>query len=82
MIFFSIEVATLEFRGTYSIPGLRTLTARGLAGGDLEVLGGKADGALNGEALAAGTLDELSADLLEGLDLAAGEGDTDAVGLL
>ena len=63
------------------VPGLRTLTARGLAGGDLEVLGGQTDGALDGKTLAAGTLDELGADLLKGLDLAGGEGDTDAVAL-
>lgn len=64
------------------IPGLRTLTTRGLAGGDLEVLGGQTDRALDGEALAAGTLNELSADLLERLDLSAGQGDSDAVALL
>lgn len=64
------------------IPGLGTLTARGLTGGDLEVLGGQADGALDAEVLALGTLNELGADLLEGLDLAGGQGDTDLVGLL
>lgn len=64
------------------IPGLGTLTARGLTGGDLEVLGGQADGALDGEALAAGTLNELSADLLERLNLSASQGDSDAVALL
>lgn len=63
------------------VPGLGTLTARGLTGGDLEVLGGQTDGALDGEALAAGTLNELGANLLEGLDLAGGEGDADAVAL-
>lgn len=64
------------------IPGLGTLTARGLTGGDLEVLGGQADGALDAQVLALGALDELGADLLEGLDLAGGQGDTDLVGLL
>lgn len=64
------------------IPSLGTLTARGLTGLDLEVLGGQADGALDTEVLALGTLDELGADLLEGLDLAGGQGDTDLVGLL
>lgn len=48
------------------IPGLGTLTARGLAGGDLEVLGGQTDGALNAELLGLGTVDELLADLCEG----------------
>lgn len=64
------------------IPGLGTLTARGLTGGDLEVLGGQADGALDGQVLALGALDQLGADLLEGLDLAGGQGDADLVGLL
>lgn len=64
------------------IPSLGTLTARSLTGGDLEVLGGQTDGALDGEVLALGTLEELGADLLEGGDLAAGQGDPDLVGLL
>lgn len=63
------------------VPGLGTLTTGGLAGGDLEVLGGEADGALNTEVLRLGTVDELGADLLEGLDLARGEGDADLVDL-
>lgn len=65
-----------------AVPGLGTLTARGLAGGDLEGLGGQADGALDAQVLALGALDQLGADLLEGLDLAAGQGDADLVGLL
>lgn len=65
-----------------AVPGLGTLTTRGLAGGDLEVLGRETDGALDGEALAAGTLNELGADLLKRLDLSAGQGDADAVALL
>lgn len=65
-----------------AIPGLGTLTARGLAGGDLEGLGGKADGALDAEVLVLGALDDLSADLLEDVDLAGGEGDADLVALL
>ncbi|KAB8532553.1 hypothetical protein FH972_025498 [Carpinus fangiana] len=52
------------------VPGLGTLTARSLAGGDLQVLGGQADGALDTQVLGLGTLDQLGADLLEGLDLA------------
>lgn len=63
------------------VPGLGTLTARGLAGGDLEVLGGQADGTLDAELLVLGTVDELLADLLEGLDVARGEGDSDLVDL-
>ena len=50
-----------------AVPGLRTLTARGLAGGDLEVLGGQTNGALDAEILALGTVNELGADLLEAL---------------
>lgn len=65
-----------------AVPGLGALTARGLAGGDLEGLGGQADGALDAQVLALGALDQLGADLLEGLDLAAGQGDADLVGLL
>jgi hypothetical protein len=64
------------------IPGLGTLTARGLAGGDLEDLGGQTDGALDAQVLALGTLEDLGADLLEDSDLARGEGDADLVGLL
>lgn len=33
------------------IPGLGTLTARGLTGGDLKVLGRETDGALDGKTL-------------------------------
>lgn len=65
-----------------AVPGLGTLTARGLAGGDLEGLGGKADGALDAEVLVLGTLDDLGGNALEDLDLAGGEGDADLVALL
>lgn len=64
------------------VPGLGTLTTGGLAGGDLEGLGWETDGALDAEVLGLGTLNELGADLLEGVDLAGGEGDTDAVDFL
>lgn len=63
------------------VPSLGTLTARSLAGGDLQVLGGKADRALDTQLLGLGTLNELAADLLEGGDLARGEGDADLVDL-
>ena len=65
-----------------AVPGLGTLTARGLTGGDLEGLGGQTDGALGAEVLVLGSVDDLSADLLEDLDLAGGEGDADLVALL
>jgi hypothetical protein len=42
---------------------------------DLEGLGGQADGALGAEVLVLGALDELGADLLEGSNLARGQGD-------
>ena len=64
------------------VPGLGTLTVGGLAGGDLERLGGEADGALDAEVLGLGALKELGGHLLEGLDLAGGEGDADLVDLL
>ena len=41
----------------------------------------QADGALDGQVLGAGTLDELSADALQRLDLAARQSDADAVSL-
>jgi hypothetical protein len=65
-----------------AIPGLGTFTTRSFTGGDLQVLGWETDGALGLEVLALGTVDEFTADLLEGLDFAAGKGDTDLVDLL
>jgi hypothetical protein len=64
------------------VPGLGTLTVGGLAGGDVQGLGGQTDGALDLKRLAASTVDELLADLLEGGNLAGGQGDTDLVDLL
>ena len=64
------------------IPGLGTLTVGGLTGGDLQSLGGQTDGTLDLEGLGASTVDQLLADLLEGGNLAGGEGDTDLVDLL
>lgn len=64
------------------VPCLGTLTVGGLTGGDTKVLGGQADRTLDLEGLGAGTVDELRAHLLEGSDLARGEGDTDLVDLL
>lgn len=63
------------------VPGLGALTARGLAGGDLEVLGGHADGALDAEVLGLRAVDELLAHLLQRRDLARGQGDADLVDL-
>jgi hypothetical protein len=64
------------------IPGLGTFTIGRLAGADLEVLGGQADGALDAEVLGFGAVYELSAHLLDGLDILAGEGDADLVDFL
>ena len=60
---------------------MRTLAARRLAGGNAEDLGRQADRALHLQALVLGALDQVSADLLEVLHVAAGEGNTDAVHL-
>jgi hypothetical protein len=49
---------------------------------DLEGLGGQADGALSAEVLVLGALEELGADLLEGGDLARGEGDACGLALV
>jgi hypothetical protein len=65
-----------------SIPGLGTFTTGCLSGGDFQGLGGETDGALDAEFLSLGALDELLADLLEGLDFAGGQGDADLVGFL
>lgn len=61
--------------------GLRGAAFSYLTGHDLQDLGGQTDGSLDAEVLCLGTLDELSADLLKGLNLLGGQGDTDAVGL-
>ena len=64
------------------IPGLGTLTVGSLAGRDVQGLSGKTDGALDMKGFRAGTIDQLSAHLLERADLARGQGDTDLVDLL
>ena len=64
------------------VPGLGTFTVGRLTGGNLQVLGGKANRALDTEVLGLGALNELGADLLERVDLAGGEGDSDLVDLL
>ena len=65
-----------------SVPGLGTLTVGGLTSLNLQGLGGKTDRALDVQRLGAGTVNELLADLLEGLDFAGSESDTDLVDLL
>merc|ERR1712038_462148 len=62
-----------------TIPGLGTLSARSLTGGDSQGLGGHPDGSLGLEFLLLGTLDKVGAHLLQALDGAAGQGDPDPV---
>ena len=62
-----------------SVPGLGTLTARGLPGGDPQGLGGHPHGALDLQLLLLGSLDQVGADLLQALDSAGGQGDPDPV---
>lgn len=62
-----------------TIPGLGTVTARGLTGGDAKNLGGETDGSLNLELLILGALDKVRADLLEVLDVTGSQGDADTV---
>jgi hypothetical protein len=60
---------------------LRTFAARRLAGGDLEILGREADRPLDRQTLGPSALNQLAADFLERCNLAAGQGDADAVRL-
>ena len=64
------------------IPSLGSLTARCLAGRNLQNLGGEANGALDAKVLGLSTVDEFGADLLERLDVARGQGDADLVDFL
>ena len=52
--------------GHSPVPGVGSLTARGLAGGDVQHLGGHAHRALHLEALVLGTLDQVSAHCRQG----------------
>lgn len=60
-----------------AIPGLGTLSARGFAGGDPQGLGGHADRTFHFQILLLGSLDEVGAHLLQGLDVPGGQGDAD-----
>jgi hypothetical protein len=64
------------------IPGLRTLTAGCLSGGNLESLGRQADRAFDAEVLRLRTLEELGTHFLEGSNFAARQGDADLVDFL
>ncbi len=64
-----------------AIPGLGTLTAGGLTGGDSENLSGNADGALGLVALVLGSGNNLSASVLKRLGVTAAEGHSDSLDL-
>ena len=61
------------------VPGLGTLSARSLPGGDSQHLGGHPHGSLHLQLLVLGSPDEVAADLLQGLDIPGGQSDSDAV---
>ena len=61
------------------VPGLGALSARGLTGGDPQGLGGHPHGALHLQLLVLGSLDQVAADLLQGLNIAGGQSDPDAM---
>ena len=54
-----------------AVPSLGTLTTRGLAGGDLQHLGGESDGALDAEVLGPGAFNQVGGNLLQSLHLPA-----------
>jgi hypothetical protein len=64
------------------IPGLGTFTIGCLSGRDPQVLGWETNGSLDAEILGLGTIEELNADLFEGLDVARGQSDADLVDFL
>ena len=61
------------------VPGLTTLSAGSLTGGDPQGLSGHPDGPLHLQLLVFGSLDQVAADLLQGLDVAGGQSDSDAM---
>ena len=61
------------------VPGLGALTARGLPGGDLQGLGGHPDGSLHLQLLVFGSLDQITADLLQRLHVTGSQSDPDTV---
>ena len=62
-----------------AIPGLGSLTAGGLPGGDAKGLGWHADRPLDHQVLLLGPTDQVGTDFLQRLDTTAGESDADAV---
>jgi len=64
-----------------SVPGLGTLAARRLAGGDLEDLGRQTNRPFDPKLLILGAINEIGGEFLQVLDVAAGQCDTDFVDL-
>lgn len=64
------------------IPGFTSFTTWRLARSDFQALGRKAHGSFNTKVLRLGTFDELGADLLEGFNIARGEGDANLMDFL
>ncbi|KAG1080411.1 hypothetical protein G6F42_023365 [Rhizopus arrhizus] len=62
-----------------TIEGLGTVTTRRLTGGDTENLGGETNGTLNLKLLILGTLDKITGNLFEVLDVARSQSDTDTM---
>ena len=61
------------------VPGLTTLSARSLTGGDSQGLGGHPHGSLHLQLLVLGPLDQVTADLLQRLHITGGQSDPDTV---
>jgi len=61
------------------VPGLTTLSARSLTGGDPQGLGGHPHGSLHLQLLVFGSLDQITADLLQRLHITGGQSDPDTV---
>jgi len=64
-----------------SVPSLGTLTTGGLSGGVLEDLGGESNGSLDVEVPVLGSVDKITTELLQRLNVPGGKGDPDLVGL-
>jgi len=64
-----------------TIPGFRTLSARGFAGGDLQDLRREPDGPLDTKVLVIGPVDEVCREFFEVLDISRRQGDPDFMDL-
>lgn len=62
-----------------AVPGLGTLTAGGLAGGDAEDLGGHADRATDNNVLGAGGTEQRLGNILQSLHVARSQSNADLV---